>query len=65
MENLKIFKIRHMRENNKSKYTRGLTCYFLNIPKAEIIFKSVYTKGKHVNNINVIEKIFFYKLNEL
>ena len=54
-----------MRENNKSKYTRGLTCYFLNIPKAEIIFKSVYTKGKHVNNINVIEKAFSYKLNEL
>ena len=54
-----------MKENNKSKYMRGLTCYFFYILIAEIIFFSVYTKEKHVNNINVIEKIFFYELNEL
>ena len=70
-----------MKENNKSKmrsifcrissrYDTKQTkhtdlLFFLNMIKGEIIFKSVYTKEKHVNNINVIDKRFFYKLNEL
>lgn len=31
--------------------------------RRKIIFEIVYTKVKYVNNINVIEKAFSYKLN--
>lgn len=33
--------------------------------RIKLFIRFVYTKGKIVNNINVIEKIFSYKLNEL
>lgn len=36
----------------------------LKIFKSEKILKKVYTKEKCVNNINVIEKLFSYGLNE-